>query len=209
MTGSGLVRALVIEVFDLAPSLAAAAEVFAAAGVPFALAGQLAIWVWVPGSRQGFAKVVEFAVRAVDMPAIDVALVAAGYEVLPLSRGGAAIRVGATRVNFIDRRVEFVALFTAAVDAAQRGSGTTIPDGRVFPVVPPDFLIAMKLATGDPRDERDVERLLDAGTDYDLARATVRTHLGPAVANRLDHIGARVGRAEAARYVRGSSPAAE
>lgn len=209
MTGSGRPRPLVIEAFDPAPSLAAAAEIFAAAGVPFALAGRLAVWTWVPEDQQEFTKDVDFAVRAVDMPAIEAALIAAGYELLPLPIGGVAIRSGATRVDFIDRRVEFAGLFTAAVEAAQAGSATTTADGRIFPVVPPEFVIAMKLATGDPRDERDVERLLNAGTDYDLARATVRTHLGPAVANRLDHIGARVGRAEAARYVRGSSPTVE
>lgn len=83
---------------------------------------------------------------------------------------------------------------------------TTIAGGREVVVTPPEYMVAMTLATGDPRDERDVERLLQPEhVDYATCRTVVRRHLGPAVANRLDHIGARMGIEAAARCVRESN----
>jgi hypothetical protein len=85
---------------------------------------------------------------------------------------------------------------------------TPTEGGREIPVVSPEHIVAMKLATGDPRDERDVERLLVVEpTDYERIRTLVRRYLGPAAANRLDHIGARAGVSEAARCVRESNGA--
>jgi hypothetical protein len=206
-SSSGRPRRLALEPFDPAPSVLAALDLFARARVPFALAGRLAVWTWVAEDEQEFTKDVDFAVRQADLPQLEATLRAEGYAPIPLPIGGLAIRKGATRIDFIDRRVDFGDLFTAAVDAAaSEGSFTTTSDGREVPVVPARFVVAMKLATGDPRDERDVERVLAAGVDYAEVRSTVRRFLGPAAAYRLDHIGARVGREEAARYVRDSEP---
>lgn len=204
---SGQPRRLALEPFDPTPSVLTALELFARAGVPFALAGRLAVWTWVAEDEQEFTKDVDFAVRQADLPRLEDTLRAEGYELLPLPIGGVAIRKDATRIDFIDRRVDFGDLFTAAVDAAaSEGSLTTTADGHEIPVVPARFVVAMKLATGDPRDERDVERVLATGVDYAAVRSTVRHFLGPAAAYRLDHVGARIGREEAARYVRASEP---
>ena len=201
-------RDLVLEAFDPGPSIEVALEVLEAAGVTYALAGRLAVWAWVAGDEQEFTKDVAFAVPAEDLPAVEEAARSAGYELLELPIGGCAIRDGSTRVDFIDRRVDFGDLFAASVRAA-RGEGgepasmVETTGGRELPVVPPAYLIAMKLATGAPRDERDVERLLEApDIDYDACRRVVRQFLGPAAANRLDHIGTRLGVAAAVRYVR-------
>lgn len=201
-------RDLVLEAFDPAPSIKIALEVLEAAGVPFALAGRLAVWTWVTGEEQEFTKDVDFAVPAEHLPAVEEAALSAGYELLALPIGGCAIRDGSTRIDFIDRRVDFGDLFAAAVQAAQGdddqpASMVETVEGRKLPVVPPAYLAAMKLATGAPRDERDVERLLAApDVDYDAYRRVVRRYLGPAAANRFDHIGARLGLSAAARYVR-------
>ena len=197
-------RPLAIEPFDPRPSIRVALELLDAAGIPFALAGRLAVWAWVPADAQEFTKDVDFAVPEQGIEALDRAARARGLKPRALSIGGIAIRDGGTRVDFIDRRVDFAALYAEAVDVARReGITTEIEEGVEVPVTPPEHLVAMKLATGDPRDERDVERLLKLyHVEYSQCRRVVRAHLGPAAANRLDHLGARVGIELAARYVR-------
>jgi len=197
----------VVEPFDPRPSIETALSLLDAAGVSYALAGRLAVWAWVSGDDQEFTKDVDFAVPQSEMAALEREAREQGYSPLPLSIGGFAIRAGDRRIDFIDRRVDFGPLFTEAVSAArEQGVTTTTGEGRELPVTPPEYVVAMKLATGDPSDERDVERLLrQPHVDYGACRAVVRNHLGPAAANRLDHIGSRVGVEKAARYVRESN----
>jgi hypothetical protein len=202
-------RAMVVEPFDPEPSIETALSLLQAAGAAHALAGRLAVWAWVAADDQEFTKDVDFAVPEADMNAVAHEARARGYQLLPLAIGGFGIRTEDKRIDFIDRRVDFGALFAEAVEAARdQELATTTRSGRRLLVTPPEHLVAMKLATGDPHDERDVERLLrQEHFDYAGCRAVVRRHLGPAAANRLDHIGARAGLEAAARYVRESNGA--
>jgi hypothetical protein len=188
--------------------LRAGIELLERAGVPYALAGRIAVWSWVESSQQEFTKDVDFAVPEEGAALIARTIEDAGYELKLLPTGGVAIRSGDVRVDFIDRRHGLAVLFAEAVHAARDEHTTTrTEDGMEVPVVPPEYLIAMKMATGAPRDERDVLRLLAVpGLRYDLARSLVRRHAGLGSANRLDHLGVQVGLADARRYLPEPSP---
>jgi len=208
MGGSGnKPRHLALEAFDPAPAVRVGRDILEGAGVPYALAGRLAVWAWVPADEQEFTKDVDFAVPQEHMPAVEEALAKRGMRAVPLPIGGVAVRDGDVRLDFIDRRVDFGELYTEAVAAAhESGSTASTPDGLEVPVVPAEYVAAMKIATGDPRDERDVERLaVQPHFDYQACRRIVRHHVGPGSANRLDHVCSRVGLEAAARYVRESN----
>lgn len=201
---SGSDNPVLLQSFDPNPSIERAVELLEAAQVPFALAGRLAVWAAVPADDHELTKDVDFAVPHGRIQDVERAAADAGFQLQPLSIGGFGIRAGDVRVDFIDRRVDFEALFTDAVaQAAIQDRRVQTTSGKAVPIVPPEYLVAMKLATGDPRDERDVERLLTRShVPYDVIREVARQYLGPAGANRLDYIGARVGLQAAARYVR-------
>ncbi len=56
-----------------------------------------------------------------------------------------------------------------------------------MPVVSSEHLIAMKMVSGEPKDDQDVKYLLTVKTtDYDKVKAVVEKYLGGYVADRLD-----------------------
>lgn len=191
----GPVRTIKMPSFDPEPSVRAGVKILRAAGVEFAVIGRVAVWMYVPPERQAYTKDVDFAVPPGAMPRVIEAARGSGLTLNPLTIGGWALRGKGVAVDFIDRCPELGDLFAAAIRAA-RESGCRARVGRVSaPVVPVDFLIAMKVATGEPKDEADAEALIqtipDAG--YGPLRSLVRKHLGPAGALRLDVLARRVG----------------
>jgi len=196
-----------IATFDPQPSIRLALDLLSRAKVPYALCGRIAVWAWVDPKDQEFTKDVDFAVARADTERLEEVVRAAGYQPLPLSIGGFGIRAGDLRVDFIDRRVDFELLFAEAVQAAARDSTVTLTaDGTAVHVVPLAHLVAMKIATGERKDEDDVRRLLRvADVDYAGIRSVVRKHAGPGTANRLDRIAVEVGLAAARRYVGGDA----
>ena len=125
----------------------------------------------------------------------------------PLNIGGVSIATASgVRVDFIDRRLVYAALYEEAIAAARTRGPLAIVRDRQVPVVLPSHLIAMKLAADRPQDEIDVEKLLaQPAIDYAETRAIVERHLGPFAAQRLDKVARKVGRADAPRdYAQGS-----
>jgi hypothetical protein len=95
-------------------------------------------------------------------------------------------------VDFIDRTDprwgDLGALYGEAVADALR-SGESVKVGSVdLPLVAPEFLVTMKVGTGEREDEADARRLLEAVADLDVerVRALVRAHLGPAGIGRFE-----------------------
>lgn len=70
-----------------------------------------------------------------------------------------------------------------------------------IPVAPPEHLVAMKLAAGTDRDERDAIRLLAKVKDLDVeaTRGLVRKFLGPGLLGRLEECLRRAGHPQARR----------
>lgn len=124
-----------------------------------AVAGGLAMQVWGSPRLTGDLDVV-----ATDR---------LGYSGEPLVFGGVRTREGDVPLDVIVRDDEWKDLYAGALAAA------VVVDGITPPIVTPEFLVAMKMIAGRPKDDGDV-RYLVLSEDLDMARAeaVVRRHLG-------------------------------
>jgi hypothetical protein len=177
-----------------------AASILKKARVPYALIGRVAMWVYLPPEQQEFTKDLDVAVPAEHIAAVERAIRDRHLKTAPLRIGGVAVRDGDLRIDFIDRRDYFAPLFRESVAAASK-TGKAVYIGRTrVPVVPVEYLAAMKLVSGEPKDDRDARRLLEhANLNYRQTRQIVLRHLGPAAAQRLDVFAREVGRPEVPR----------
>lgn len=188
-----------LEPFDPEPSLAAAQDALDALGAPYALIGGLALDAWgIPRATKGAAVAVPVGVaeRAAETLRGDT------LEARPLLIGGVGLRDPARRLrlDLIDRRFHFAALFAEAIDEARRSGRQVEVGARRLPLVSREHLLAMKMVSGEPKDDADVRRLLQVDElDYKVARAAVARHLGPASASRLDALAREAGRPEVGR----------
>jgi hypothetical protein len=180
--------------FDPARSLRAGVEVLRAAGVPFALAGRLAVWTYVPERSQRYTRDVDFAVPYGYSEQAAAVAERMGFNVtkLPLGYG---LRKEGMLIDLVDRHPDLDDLFLAAVNAAREELESSEGGGDSVPVVPLGFLVAMKLATGREKDDEDVSVLLKEldEAEYGEVRTLVRRHLGFGMASRLDMIARRIG----------------
>lgn len=183
--------------FDPGPSIEAGVRILRAIEAPFALAGRVAVWTYVPPEGQVFTDEVDFAMPCGYAEAIEEAARERGHTSSGLAVGGVKIRNGEIAVNFIDGQPHVAALFADAVKAAEC-EGDRIRVGETeTPVVPKQYLIAMKLASFREGDERDVEELLKtvSAQAYREIKGTVVEYLGYAMGNQLDRIARRIGHA--------------
>ena len=181
--------------FDPDKSARFGLKILIKSGARFALAGRIAVWAYVPPNRQVNTKDVDFAVPHEDMPAVLEVARACGKPFRPLEIGGIAFRLENVWVDFIDRYPELGRLFAAAVAAANEAGAKMRLGGRRVPVVPKEFLIAMKVATMQEKDDRDAESLILSVPDkeYPKLRSLVRKYLGPVGALRLDDLARKAG----------------
>lgn len=182
--------------FDPGPSLQAAAAALEAEQAPFALIGGLALEAW------GIARATKDADLAVPVGMAEAAaqrLSRPGAELRPLRIGGVAVRdegLGLS-IDFVDRRFHFGALFASAIAEAGASGRVTKAGSLSVPLVSLEHLLAMKMVSGEPKDDADVRRILRLETlDYRGAHALVEQHLGVATANRLDAMAREAGRPE-------------
>jgi hypothetical protein len=192
--------------FDPNPSARFGHEVLSEIGADFALIGKVALWALLPPREHELTKDVDFAVRREAIEPLRAALARRGVPARPLAIGGVAVRHGEIRVDFIDRREGGLAsLFEEAITAAKDGPRADA-GGATVPVAPAEYLVALKVVTGEDRDEADAVRILRAlpGLDLTHTRDIVRRHGGPAGANRLDALARRAGRADARPEYRNS-----
>jgi hypothetical protein len=182
--------------FDPGPSGRFAARLLREANVPGAVIGRMAVWTWLPEeSEHAFTKDLDVAVNTESMPFVRAWLATQGLKVRELSIGGVNVSYPNEGVNvdIIDRasRVygDLSGLFRAAIAAASE-SGETVEIGDAsLNVVPPEHLVAMKLATGEDGDEADAIRLIEhVDLDVALVRDLVRRHLGVAAIGRMESL---------------------
>ena len=84
-------------------------------------------------------------------------------------------------VDMVVRDDKYRALYDAAIDHA------TKVDGVTSLVVPAEFLIAMKMVAGRPKDDADLEFLIaESGVDWSRARAVVEEFLGLYAVDELE-----------------------
>lgn len=202
MTGSGKSerRKSELRAFDPAPSAAAAAAALASLDASCALIGGLAMDAW------GMERATKDLDLAVPLGVAEQAsALMTARATMPLRIGGMAVRdpENDIRVDLIDRRFHFSALFAAAIEEARQSLRTVRVGVTELPLVSLEYLLAMKLVSGDPKDDADVRRILTRDDlDYAAARHATEQHLGPATANRLDAMAREAGRSEVApRYI--------
>ena len=186
--------------FDPKPAARVAASIIKRARASCAIIGRVAMWAYLPPEHQEFTKDLDIAVPAEHIAAVEAEV---RHRKLPhrqLSIGGVGVRQGDLKVDFIDRRVHCAALFREAVEAAHR-AGRRLSVGRTnLPLVPVEYLVAMKMVSGEPKDDRDAKRLLQhLKMNYAAARRIVERHLGPLTADRLDVFARESGRPEVPR----------
>jgi hypothetical protein len=165
------------------------------AGVPFALAGRLAVWMYVPPEGQQFTKDVDFAVPYGQTDRVLRLAKKKHLRTTELDIGGFGIKGQGVAVDFIDRHPRLSGLFASAVRAARREGKRLEGEGLSVPVVPLRHLIAMKLALFRRGDERDIQELLCAmpARDYPRLRKLVAELADPLLVDRLDDLASRFG----------------
>lgn len=90
-------------------------------------------------------------------------------------------------VDVIVRDDDATALYNAALKVAQHVPGVQIP------VVPLEYLVAMKLNAGRPKDDLDLMFILtETDVDYPVARGVVEKFMGGYAARALDSIKSEV-----------------
>ena len=166
-------------------------------GVPYALAGYLAVVHYVPPSAERHTKDADFAVPYGYSEKAARAAEKAGYSVRPLPIGGYELSKPGVPIDLIDRHPRLDKLFADAVQAAAEQR----KDPQDVPVVPLNYLITMKMVTGSRKDTQDVEDMLMQVPDgeYPAIRQTVDRYLGIAAVERLDDLARSVGIASAGR----------
>lgn len=193
-----------LPIFDPLPSARFGLEILDRSQSPRALIGRVAMWYWLDDeSDHDYTKDVDFAVPQASVPSILEVLHQTGAEVSQLTIGGVNARIieQGIRADFIDRSSEewgnLQPLYLDAIRAAEA------QDDRFegIPVAPPEHLVAMKLAAGTDKDERDAIRLIAKIKDLDVeaTRNLVRKFLGPGLLGRLEECLRRAGHPQARR----------
>jgi hypothetical protein len=175
-----------------------------------ALIGNVAVWYWLDDETEHeFTKSVGFAVPQASVSTILEALRQTAAEVSQFSFGGIQARIDqrGIRTNFIDRSNEewgnLQPLFLDAIRAAEAQDD----DFEGAPVASPEHLVAMKLAAGTDKDERNAIRLIAKVKDLDIVatRDLIRKFLGPGLLGRFEECLRRAGHPLARRaYTAGS-----
>jgi len=151
------------------------------------------MWVYLEDeSQHEFTKDVDFAVFLNQSDIIEKQTSAQGLNYNHLHIGGIGIREKGINIDFIDRRLNGIDhLFGEAIENA---SGEVYVDKNKIPVVSLDYLIAMKMVSGEPKDDNDLKKLLCLEkVNYKKSRSIVEKYLGPITAERLDVFAREVG----------------
>lgn len=196
--------------FDPVPSAHFGLEILDRSRSRRALIGRVAMWYWLDDEADHeYTRGIDFAVPHASIHSILEALHKTDAEVSQLMIGGINARVSkqGIRTDFIDRSSEewgnLQPLYLDAIRAAE--AQEDLFEG--IPVAPPEHLVAMKLAAGTDKDERDAIRLIAKVKDLDVdaTRGLVRKFLGPGLLGRLEECLRRAGHPRARRaYTLGS-----
>lgn len=192
-----------LPVFDPNPSGRFVHEVLRQVDVKGILIGRLAVWVWLSKAhKHSFTKDMDIAVTREGLHKIRKWLHDRQIKFIDLEIGGINVdRPGRINVDFITRRCgfgDFSPLYEDAIRYAVAHGETIEVGGDQLVVVSPEHLIAMKIGTGEKKDEDDAETLLeDADICIDTTRNIVSKFLGPGSQSRLEVMLRKIGHPEA------------
>ncbi|MCP4350725.1 MAG: hypothetical protein GY795_35095 [Desulfobacterales bacterium] len=184
-------------------------------GIRGVLIGRLAVWAWLPDNseRQAYTKDLDVAVTKAGLSDIKNYFRNRGYEVRELLIGGINVKDDKDiNVDFIDRSsiewADYSPLFEEAInEAVNSGRKITVGDKDIY-LVSVEYLIAMKLATGERKDEDDAAILLKDTDDIKIKelRLVISKYLGAAGRTRFEIILRDIGHKDSRllRYQKGS-----
>ncbi len=188
-----------LPVFDPNPSGRFVHDVLNETGVNGVLIGRLAVWLYLSSEKkQAFTKDMDIAVTREGLHHIRKWLTDRGIRYVDLAIGGINVeQAGRVNVDFITRSCDFgdfSPLFEDAVKCAvENGDSIEVGEGRLV-VVSPEHLTAMKIGTGEKKDEEDAEALLgDADIRIDDVRSLIVKYLGPGTLSRLEVMLRKIG----------------
>lgn len=193
----------ILPVFDPNPSGRFVHSVLNETGAKGILIGRLAVWVWLSEERKhAFTKDMDIAVTGEYLHRIRKWLNDRQIRYLELEIGGINVdRPGQVNVDFITRCCafgDFSPLFKDAIHyAAEYGETVEVGDDKLS-VVSPEHLVAMKIGTGEKKDEDDAEALLgDAEIHIDNTRLIILKFLGPGSLSRFEVMLRKIGHPDA------------
>lgn len=159
----------------------------------YALIGGVAMWVHVEDDTvHQFTKDIDIAVPYRKIESIEKVVKESNLNYLHLNIGGIGIREDEIYIDFIDRHIQVEQLFSEALEASTQK--VEIDDEVSLPVVPVEYLIAMKMVSGEPKDDIGVKHLLkNVAIAYEIVKDIVVRHLGVVTGNRLDVFARDVG----------------
>ena len=192
-----------LPVFDPNPSGRFVHDVLREADVKGILIGSLSVWVWISEEKkQSFTKDMDIAVTKEGLQKIRKWLKDRQLKFLELEIGGINVALsGRINVDFITRSCEFgdfSPLFEDAIQHSVEHGETIEVGGDKLVVVSPEYLTAMKIGTGEKKDEDDAETLLeDAEIHIDTTRSIISKFLGPGSLSRFEVMLRKIGHPEA------------
>lgn len=192
-----------LPVFDPNPSGRFVRRVLDETGVRGILIGRLAVWVWLSEEKNhAFTKDMDIAVTQEGLNRIRNWLNDQNIQYLGLEIGGISVdHAGQINVDFITRCCEFgdfSPLFEDAIHhATEHGETIEAGNGRLA-VVSPEHLVAMKIGTGEKKDEDDAAALLrDADIHISNTRSIILRFLGPGSLSRFEVMLRNIGHPDA------------
>ncbi|MBF0100030.1 MAG: hypothetical protein HQK77_03895 [Desulfobacterales bacterium] len=194
-----------IPIFDPEPSSRFASNVLEHTKIQGVLIGRFAVWAWVsdPG-KQEFTKDIDIAIKRKDITKLMTYLNENNYKIQELSIGGINVTdiEKNIKVDFIYRYSkewgDLSPLFEEAVTKSIEINNQVVICERTFWLVPADYLITMKIATMEKKDEDDAKRLLEhIDIDIDGLRILVEKFLGPMGMAKLENLLRELGHSKA------------
>ncbi|MDM8548882.1 hypothetical protein QUF72_02340 [Desulfobacterales bacterium HSG2] len=188
-----------LPIFDPNPSGRFVHEVLKQTSVRGILIGRLAVWVWLSEDKKhSFTKDMDIAVTREGLHRIRKWLNERQIKYLELEIGGINVdRPNQINVDFITRYCafgDFSPLFEDAINfATEHGETIEVGEDELF-VMSPEHLVAMKIGTGEKKDEDDAEALLgDADIHIDNTRSLILKFLGPGSLSRFEVMLRKIG----------------
>ena len=161
------------------------------------LIGRLALWAWLPENSEklAYTKDLDIAVSKAALFNIKNYFQKQDYQLQALSIGGVNIKDNQDiNVDFIDRSAiewaDYSPLFEVAIKEAIKSDRKIEVGSEELYLVSIEYLIAMKLATGERKDEDDATTLLTDIDDCNIKelRGVLSKYLGSAGRNRFEII---------------------
>ncbi|MBF0102782.1 MAG: hypothetical protein HQK77_17915 [Desulfobacterales bacterium] len=174
-----------------------AAEILEKLKIEGILIGRLAVWAWLPqnSAKQAYTKDLDIAVSKTSLFVIRDYLKDQHFNIKQLEIGGVNVKDGKhINVDFIDRSSiewsDYSVLFEQAINEAIRSNRMIEVGNKTLFLVSIEYLITMKLATGEKKDEEDIKVLLleTDNIDFKEVRSLIYNHLGSLGRNRFEII---------------------